>query len=261
MATNHRADSISNCEAIQELIPEYAFGLSSLEERQLVEANLANCPDASVQLSDFLRLQDEMRADVRQVEPPVDLFDKIMAAAVPPPVVIVPKPRRVWRIAAIAAVLALVASNIFWALRVNDISRQKNELSAQLTQLMSGMQSGTAFVLNNTTGLRWVRLPPSDQNPDSNAFMMWNEESKTGLLYAVNFPKLVAGKTYQLWLTRGEERISAGIFRVDEQGKGALLFHSYEVIDKFTWAWITAEPENGSTSPGEEIVVKGKIAT
>lgn len=263
MAMNHRIDPTTKCEAIRDLIPEYAFGLSSPDEQRLVEANLADCPDARAQLAEFMLLQDEMRADVREVAPPTDLEARIMAAAIPSLRVLPTPPRsgrRIWQLAAVAAVIALVASNIFWAIQVNTISQQKNDLSAQLAQLTSGSPSNT-LVLNSTLGLRWVRLPPSQQNTDTVAFMMWNAESKIGLLYATNFPKLTAGTTYQLWLTRNDVRTSVGVFVVDEQGKGALLFHSEEPIDKFTWAWITTEPGNGSPSPSEEIVVKGKLST
>ena len=64
---NHSAQSANNCEAVQELIPEYAFGLTPPEQTRLVEANLASCPEASVQLADYREIQDEMRNSVPQI--------------------------------------------------------------------------------------------------------------------------------------------------------------------------------------------------
>jgi hypothetical protein len=166
-----------------------------------------------------------------------------------------PQPRRKisvgWLVAA-AAVIVLLLTNGYWLLRVNDLNQQQTIISSN---------DHPAFVLTSTSGLRWVRLPPAEEKADTSAFMMWNAESKIGLLYAHGFPKLTVGKTYQLWLTRGETRIGVGTFVVDENGQGALLFSSEEPIDEFTWARITDEPENGSPQPTGPIVVIGKLST
>lgn len=269
MASNHRIDPAADCESILALIPDYAFGLSTPAEKQFVEANLADCTDARAQLEDYRSLQDAMRAEVREVEPPADFETRLMAAAfasmaeplkatptiLPAPV----KPRRpVWQGVAVAALIVLVASNLFWVARLNDLNRQKDDLSNQLAQING---SPNTLVLNNSMAIRWVRMPAAEK-PDTAAFIMWNENSKTGVLCATNFPKLQAGTTYQLWLTRNETRTSVGTFKVDEQGRAALLFQSNEPIDKFTWAWITAEPGNGSATPNEDAaVIKGKLPT
>jgi hypothetical protein len=256
MNANHHTDSIRQCDVIQELIPDYAFGLTDPEETRLVESNLAYCPDALEQLADFQRLQSVMRNAVPQVDPPAALGEKIMAATTAP--IIVPKPSR-WKFPpawlAAVAIIALLITNLYWFLRVSDLNRQQNQLTTLL-----GQQSNTSFVLTETNNLRWVRLPASQKDADTAAFMMWNAESETGLLYAHAFPELTPGKTYQLWLTRGSERISAGTFRVDQDGKGALLFHSTEPIDHYTWARITAEPENGSNAPSDSAVVIGELS-
>lgn len=239
-----------DCEAIRDLIPEYAFGLTDPDETRLVEANLAACPEAAEHLADFRRLQDEMREGVPQIEPPPQLGERLMTATAP-------KPRRFqirlsW-LAAAVAIFALVITNIYWLLRVEDLSRRQDALAA----LVQG-QGAPAFVLTSTNNLRWVRLP-SENNAAAAAFMMWDGSSDTGLLYVHGFPMLEPGKTYQLWLTRGEERVSAGTFEVDENGNAALLFHIPEPIDDFTWARVTDEPGNGSDQPTGTVVVHGEL--
>src|SRR5262245_29058579 len=86
MSTHLRTNSVHDCEAILELIPDYAFGLTSAEETRWVEANLNSCPEAVAQLADFRQLQDEMRADVPQMTPPADLEARLMAAVAATPV-------------------------------------------------------------------------------------------------------------------------------------------------------------------------------
>ena len=43
-----------DCKALQDLIPEYAFGLTDSEQARWVESNLPFCPDAATQLAERL---------------------------------------------------------------------------------------------------------------------------------------------------------------------------------------------------------------
>ncbi len=198
-----------------------------------------------------------MRASTLELEPPEALEHRLMAA-ISEPVATVHSPRRrflhrAWVIAA-AALVALIFTNVYWLGRVNNVTQERDQLAAQINPT-----GNNAFVLTGTNDLRWVRLPPSQEDTDASAFLMWNAESEIGLLYVRGFPNLTVGKTYQLWLTHGDERVSAGVFRVDEDGKGALLFHVSDPIDEYTWARITDEPESGSNQPTGTVVVVGEL--
>jgi anti-sigma-K factor RskA len=157
-----------------------------------------------------------------------------------------------WVWAAVAAA-ALVITNGYWLLRMDEMNRQYNELAALIA-----MRDEAAFVLTSTEALRWVRLPPPEE-ADRSAFLMWNADSQTGLLYARGFPALEAGQGYQLWLARDGQRVSGGIFQVDEAGDGALLFRTSEPIDQYTRAGITVEPVEGSPAPTGMVLVNGDL--
>jgi len=260
MNANHPIQSAVDCEAIQELIPDYAFGLTTADEMRLVESNLAHCPDAAAQLADFRGLQDEMRAAVTQFEPPPQLADKLKAAMVAPAATPLPAPRRTlqpgWRVAA-AAVLALILTNAYWLAR--QAAPPQQAANGESTSAQIAVQGDSTFVLTSASDLRWVRLPASQQNTDATAVLLWNSESEIGLLYVRGFPTPAAGKTFQLWLTEGEDRASAGTFKVDADGNGALLFHITDPIDQYTWARITEEPADGSSEPSDQVVVVGEL--
>ena len=261
MNANHLNSPTQDCDAVRDLVADYAFGLTDVEETRLVESNLDDCLEAAAQLAEFRQLQDTMRADVTQVEPSAQLGERLMAAVAPPALVVAPRPRRAriplaW-LAAAAAVIALVASNVFWLTRVDALTQGQSDYAANDAD---GGTQHEAFVLTSTSALRWVRLPPTEQDVKVSAFMMWNAESEIGLLYVQGFPSLQPGQTYQLWLTRGAVRASVGTFTVDDKGKSALLFHSADPIDKYTWARITSEPESGSPQPTGQVVVNGKLS-
>lgn len=260
MSPKNLIDTMYDCERIQKLIPDYAFGLASAEETRLVESNLANCPEAAAELADFRRLQDDMRMGVAQVEPPSRLGDQLMAAiaAPPKPEKVAQRPLRLSWVVAAAAVIALIVTNVYWLARMNSTAAP-GAGAAESTSAQITVQGDSTFALTSADSLRWVRLPPAQQDVNASAVLMWNVESEIGLLYVRGFPELSVGKTFQLWLTKGEDRASAGTFRVDEDGNGALLFNLTESIDKYTWARITEEPANGSREPSDQVVVVGEL--
>lgn len=260
------SDNLHGCDTIRELVPEYAFGLTDPEQTRLVRSNLASCPDAATTLAEYDQLKAYLRQSVPPMEPPPALRARLMTAIKAPsgaaaataataaPARKFPRLRGVQRgwLAAGIAILFLVISNLYWLARTNDLSTAKGQTAIQNT---------AGFTATSTDGLRLVKLPSTPQGNEAWAIMMWNADSQIGLLCAWKLPKLTVGKTYQLWLTRGEEKISAGTFKVDPDGKGILIFTVVQPIDKFTWARITAEPESGSDSPSEIVFVNGKITT
>lgn len=246
-----------DCNDITELIADYAFGLATPEEIKLVEANLHACPEAAAQLADYQRLQDEMRASVALVEPSNQLRERLMAATITSvqPILKSGSSRRIRLLGwlAAAAVIALVFTNIYWFSRVNDLTNRQDELA-------QAFESALVVSERDTDDLRWVRLPPQE-DVDSTAVLVWNPESQVGLLYAREFPVLEPGKTYQLWLNRGDDRISAGTFEVDDTGEASFLFHISEPIDNYAWARVTSEPEDGSAQPSGAVLVAGELAS
>ena len=277
MSVNPSTETVLDCEALTQLIPEYAFGLTDDAETYLVETNLKRCPEAQALLADYRALQVDLRASVAQVEPSPELGTRLMAAvrasdaAAPtasepvastaptrePNLRAVPPPRKSSRrvyaawITAAAALIVLVITNVYWFSRVNNLSDRLDNLTPT---------SGSAFVLTDTSGLHWVRLPSATDDGSASAFMMWNNDSQTGLLYARGFPEPAPGFGYQLWLASDAAgRVSGGVFEVNPTGDGALLVHVNAPIDSYTRAGITTEPISGSEGPTSPAVVRGDL--
>jgi hypothetical protein len=260
MNEKHPSTSAGDCNSIEDLIPAYAFGLTDPEETTLVEANLGGCNDASIELVEYRQLQDEMRASVRQIDPPLMLMTRLAEATATPsvPVAVVPKARRrlplPW-LAAAAALVALVLTNVFWLAQVNTLNQQTTDYLANDNDQFADAGS---FVLTNTSDLRWVRLQPTEQDGKAAAFLCWNAESQTALLYAWGLP-VTPGQSYQLWLTRDNTLVNAGTLRLDDKGRTVMLIHSDQPIDQYTWARITAESGSGSAQPSGNTVVNGEL--
>ncbi|MBC7811833.1 MAG: hypothetical protein H7175_11835, partial [Burkholderiales bacterium] len=195
-----------DCGAILELIPDYAFGLTSPDETRFVEANLTACPEALAELEDFRRIQDDMRESVPQVEPSAQFEARLFAAirletnSAPAPQTIKPQPvvtpveapvpaltlvkepqaqpaersqRRplpfAW-LAAGVAVAALLLTNGYWMAQVNGLNERMVRLENDAV-----IASQESFVLDNSRPLNWSRMTPDEGTGiEAAAFLMWN---------------------------------------------------------------------------------------
>ena len=233
-----------DCEALAELIPAYSIGATDADETYQVEAGLDACPELRPLLMSYLDVSDVLAGDVPQVEPPARLRDNLMAAiqtpAEPTPA---PTPKIIpWRMGLLAAVAALlVVSNIWWMTRFNALERQVEVLTAQ----------------QFTADAEWVAFTPLTDDTAS-VVLLWNPETGTATLYADGLPTLESDQSYQVWLRRGDvDRVSAGVFQQDADGRSVLTFEIPEPLDTFTGIGITAEPFGGSLEPTTSSVAPG----
>lgn len=253
----------NECDAIIELIADYAFGLTSAEETRRVEAGLPHCAEARQMLDEYRQMQGIMRDSVREVAPPPTLRANLMAAIAAPPVkpaataptqppapAVMPPPQRTntaprlhpaW-LATAAAVVLLVISNIFW-----------------LTQNTAAPENQPdAFAVSAIDSLRWVRMN-AEPSHTGTVLVMWNEASATGMMYAAGLPELPEGRVYKLWLSRDGVRTGMGTFMVSDTGDAALLFNSGDAVGSFSWVWVTEESTAVDATPSDIVVADSAI--
>ncbi|HEY7546108.1 MAG TPA: anti-sigma factor, partial [Blastocatellia bacterium] len=64
-------------------------------------------------------------------------------------------------------------------------------------------------------------------------------------------------KVYQLWFVTPEAKISAGLIKTDNEGRGAIQVEVPRNINRLAAAAITLEPEGGSQQPTMPIYALG----
>lgn len=252
----------ADCTDLLELIPDYAFGLATDDEQRTVEAGLPGCPEAADQLAEFQAIQAALRAGIPQRDPSADLEARLLVAigAAPAPRSVPtqarPLPSRpalpgritgartAWAALA-AALIVLVATNLYWAARVSSLSAAPNQPAA--------------FAIADTAAVRWARMPPAQPGGSGAGFMMWNATSQTGIVCVWGLPAPGPGAVYHLWLTRGDQIIAAGNVQTDGRGNGALIFELKAPIDSFSAAYLTAQPPNDSAAPSGPQILAGKL--
>ncbi len=73
-------------------------------------------------------------------------------------------------------------------------------------------------------------------------------------------PALPSGMTYQLWLVDSEgKRTSGGMFTVDSQGRGWLMGHSPQPLNRYKSVGVTMEPWGGSPGPTGAKMLGGNL--
>lgn len=136
-------------------------------------------------------------------------------------------------------------------LRVRNETLQQ-QLEAQEDILAAYQAPGTStLAIGDNTGT----------NPAARATLTVALESDSALFVADNLQQLSAEQVYQLWIIRGDQLLSAGIFSVDENGRAvvevdATLAASYDAVG------VSIEPAGGSEQPTpDQIILLGAASS
>ncbi len=224
-----------------DLLPAYALGALSDEERAQVEAFLAASPKAQAELQHYqgtlaamatlvparkapARLNDEFRKQLAAAE------SSATTAAYPPapPLSIVPKPqrRRSPLLIALAAVI-VVAIGLVAVLALTNESR------------------AIQGILSNPAAVR-VNLNPQRNAQGTVALVTVPNDTK-GVVVA-QLPTLPDDKQYQLWLIGDQQIKGTGVFSAKQISEQILITLADQPA-KYKAVGLTIEPAGGSPQP------------
>lgn len=132
----------------------------------------------------------------------------------------------------------------------NDQLRVRNEtlqqqLETQNDILASYQTPGTSTIaIGDNTG----------ENPQARATLTVPPESNDATFVTDNLRQLNADQVYQLWIIRGDEALSAGIFEVDENGR-AIVEVDGTLAASFDAVGVSIEPAGGSEQPTQDQII------
>ena len=227
--------------AIRDLLPGHALGCLDPEDERAVSAHLPGCAAFREELESFVQVADRLSTTVPAAQPSAGLEHRILRGVE----LRVPRvsrfPRRdAWRpaLASMAAVFvaALVAGNLLQWTGVVQRGSQAGD-----TRLMTVMLAGTGDARG---AYGTIVLDTTDRE---------------GVLAVTGLPRLDGAHQYQLWLIRGAERRSGGVFSVDAEGYGSLLLKVPSDFRDFRAFGISVEPAGGSTAPTGAKVMAGAL--
>lgn len=281
-----------NCAAFKDNVAAYVLDLLEPDERRAFEAHLAEaivhegCREALAEAYETTAL---LGAALPPLEPGPHVWQAIereigvgassapaaarQASAIRPASARRGRAREIaaWSLAAAAGVLAFVLG-MEWRTSERDLAALERDLEVAsaadrdkqiclrelATARVSLREKDAALSLLEAPGTQLIQLAAQGAEP-YRASALLNPGEKSGMILTTAL-KPVQGKDYQLWLIRGDEKISAGILRTDPSG-ATLARISEQVLaagrpDAFA---VTIEPPGGMPQPTGPIILLGKV--
>lgn len=183
-------------EEARELLAAYALGALTEEEREALEAHLQDSPDLRRELAEFLETTAALGEAFRRAEPPLDLRERILSATQES----APKAREWWRsaLALAAALVVLLGGLLLQAQREKRALRVRLDQQEELLALLASPAARVTDLQGRVRGqVRFVYDPGRGM----------------GALVVRDLQDPGAGFVYQLWLIRGGQADSGGVFR------------------------------------------------
>ena len=262
-----------------ELAEAHALGALDDEERRRFEAHLAaGCEECDARIRETGEALILMARSLPSAPPPPEMRGRVLAAvaaeaAASQPSAIRPglesrsrpegrtlrSPRYVWWggwATALAAAGLLVV--VGWSL-----SRARDELErlrgrvAVLQDELTEREATLRFL--SDPKVRYVSLGGLAASPGASGWLLWNPETRRGLLLTRGLPAIAVDRAYELWAIAGSEPVPAGVFGVDAAGRALLRLPTLpegRAFDKFA---VTVEPAGGLPRPSGAMHLLGTL--
>jgi len=234
--TSRPRPAARECEQVRPLLGAMAIGALDSAESAGVAQHLLECHDCRQELDRLSDAVDLIGFAAPQVEAPASLRDSFLGGLSEP----IPVSRMSrWRWAAsvaAAVIVVLLAGNIALLLRGTS--------AATPVATPAASRAAVPLVWYDLT----AAIPQAGQ---AHGVLCAQETGTLAWLIVQDLPALPANMTYQAWLSNGDQRVDAGTFMVDSQGRGFLTIRltSANTLSHFATLGVTEEPMGGSPTP------------
>jgi len=243
-------------ERFEDLKDSYVLGALPEEERLEFEQYLVAHPDLQAEIEELSTIAGLLAFSVQEQEPPPELRRKIMdtveAEAVHPAEGVHPHTiRRSWlaglwealgiRDLALAGAAILVIGLFSWSMLLQG---EVQELQGRVQSLQSQPQ-----------GPQMIALGGEGTKQGAKAELVTLEGDRA-VLVAENMPPAPEGKTYQIWVIKGDTPQPSGLFEPKGGSIAAVVENPVEGADAVA---VTIEPKGGSKKPTTDPMLVGKV--
>jgi anti-sigma-K factor RskA len=267
-------------EDYKELLAANALSALDAEDLRALEAHLGDCTDCRFEMSRWEEMAAVVALTANSVEPSPKVRERILgsvrveransvrqtsddgrAATTRSETTsrLLPfeqRPRNVWTslgsFGAIAAAIAMVAMLV----GLLTVWQRNRAAQAELARLRVEMRETNdrlarekaVVALLTSPGARMMELAGTNVAPGARAMLAYD---KTGhaMLMARGLPAAPAGKAYQLWFIKDNQKMPGKVFTTDAGGNGMLEDQIPAVAMSSAVFAITLEPEGGAKAP------------
>jgi anti-sigma-K factor RskA len=239
-------------ERFEDLKDAYVLGAVPEEERLEFEQYVAAHPELQAEVEELAAVAGLLAFSPREQEPAPELRRRIMdtveAEAVQPPRA---SHRRSWlaglweavgvRDLALGAAAILVVGLFSWSML----------LQGEVRDLQGRVQS----FQNQPQGPQMIALGGAGTEQGVRAELVTLQGDRA-VLVAENMPPVPEGKTYQIWVIKGDTPQPSGLFEPKGDSIAAVVEKPVEGADAVA---VTVEPEGGSKKPTTEPMLVGEV--
>jgi len=167
------------------------------------------------------------------------------------------KPAR-WLLIAATTLLAFTAGYLFK--RNADLARERDNVARERDDLLKEMAMWRRQVDDIVSPRTRIIAMVGDETPQANAKVVWDTNAQKWAIYIFDLPAPPSDKDYQLWYVTKNAKISAAVFRTDEQGRTVLkLTLPPDALADLAATAVTLEPRGGSPQPTGKFYLKASI--
>ena len=237
-------------ERFEDLKDAYVLGALPEEERLEFEQYLVAHPDLQEEVEALGAVAGLLAFSPQEQEPPPELRRRIMAT-VEAESVHPHTSRRSWlaglwdaagiRDLALAAAAMLVIGLFSWSMLLQGEVR---DLQGRVQSLQSQPQGPQMIALGGVGTKQGARAE------------LVTLEGDRAVLVAENMPPVPEGKTYQIWVIKGDTPQPSGLFEPKGDSIAAVVENPVEGADAVA---VTVEPKGGSKKPTTDPMLVGKV--
>lgn len=253
------------CEEVGLMLEAYALGAVAPEEGAHIEEHLGECLACWDHLSHSQRAAALLALAVPLEEPREGLRRRIIEQAQQQhefPDLTTSRPRwRVPRFVAVGAAAVAVAAvgALSWSLvETRNLRSDYDDLQQQtaLTEARAGNATKLVSLMAHPD-LASAEMAGVGVAAGASAYYVWSRQDKTGAIVCENLPDAPKGKVYQLWFSC-PDTVDGGTFAA-QQGQCQHVV-SLKCTSALSGINVSVEPEGGSVSPSDEIVLTASFS-
>lgn len=239
---------------VTEWLPAYALGSLEPEETRQVAAHLADCSACRAELANYADVVDCLALAAPDAVPPDGLKARVMACTQEAS----PRLSAAFRSGTLHAPPVLP----WWQRLVQLLQRTAPAWGAVGLVLIVALGVSNLLLwreANRPGAMHAISLQGTAAAPDAVGTVIVSADGEHGALVVDGLEPLDAARQYQIWLIRGGQRTSGGVFSVDEYGYGVLWVSSPAPLSTYDAVGVTIEPAGGSPGPTGAKVLGGDL--